>query len=169
MHDWTNGPYGDSPPRSARATWSALRFGAILGCCLAMAVILTGCKASAQEVRGKTSFGPEFRNRGNNTSEVRYDVRQNVDVKWDNGWSTGLTYRRRDVDNGSGDSENLFLFDVGYPLWKAPKKPDKTSERIEELQREVEQMRAKIASMKSGEPDSRVVLSHDERVRPTGE
>lgn len=107
----------------------------------------SGCKASVSEVRGKTAFGPEFRNRGNNTSEVRYDVRQNVDLKWSNGWSSGLTYRRRDVDDGSGDNENLFLFDVGYPIWKAPKKPEKSSERIEELEEQVREMRARVAAL----------------------
>jgi hypothetical protein len=54
---------------------------------LTAGLFLGGCKsASVSEVRGKTSFGPEFRNRGNNTHEIRYDVRQSVDVEWDNGW-----------------------------------------------------------------------------------
>jgi len=104
-----------------------------------------GCKATVQEVRGKTSFGPEFRNRGNNTSEIRYDARQALELRWDSGWSTGLTYRRRDIDGGSGDNENLFLFEVGYPIWKAPKKPDKTALQLEELQKQIEELRARLA------------------------
>jgi len=125
----------------------------MLFCCMAA---LTGCKSTVTEVRGKTSFGPEFRNRGNNTHEVRYDARQNIDFKWDNGWTTGFTYRRRDVDEGSGDNENLFLFDVGYPIWKAPKKPDKTAQRIEELDQQIQEMRTRLAGQAGGTPDDRV-------------
>lgn len=128
---------------------------------LVAAGFLTGCKANPTELRGKTSFGPEFRNRGNNTQEVRYDARQALDLKWDNGWSTGISYRRRDVDDGSGDNENRVLFEVGYPIWKAAKKhePKKdigpptgtTTKALEELQRQVEELRAKMAALKSPE------------------
>jgi hypothetical protein len=97
-----------------------------------------GC--ALQEIRGKTSFGPEYRNRGDSTSEVRYDGRQAVEFRWDKGMTTGLTYRRRDVDNGSGDAENLFLFEVGYPLWKAPAKPDKADARIAELEQRISEL-----------------------------
>lgn len=129
-----------------------------LTCCLGA---LGGCKSTVTEVRGKTSFGPEFRNRGNNTHETRYDVRQNIDLKWDNGWSTGVTYRRRDVDEGSGDSENLVLFDVGYPIWKAPKKPDKTAARIEELEQQVQEIRTRLAAQSTGEPVERLAHADD--------
>ncbi len=128
--------------------------------CAGMA-ILGGCKSTVTEVRGKTSFGPEFRNRGNNTHETRYDVRQNIDLKWDNGWSTGVTYRRRDVDEGSGDSENLLLFDVGYPIWKAPKKSDKTAARIGELEQQVQDIRARLAAQSTGEPVERLAHVDD--------
>jgi hypothetical protein len=121
-----------------------------------------GCKsASVSEVRGKTSFGPEFRNRGNNTSEVRYDVRQGIDVKWDNGWTTGVNYRRRDVDDGSGDNENRVLFEVGYPLWKAPKKPEKTTQRLDELEHEVQEMRSRVAALKAGPAQERVAQADE--------
>jgi len=122
-------------------------------CCSVALVVLTcavasGCKtASVSEVRGKTAFGPEFRNRGNNTSEVRYDARQSIEAKWDNGWTTALAFRRRDVDDGSGDNETRGMVEVGYPLWKAPKKPDKTAERLQELQQEVQEMRARVTAL----------------------
>ena len=120
-------------------------------CLASLTAVLTlaGCKANPTELRGKTSFGPEFRNRGNNTQEVRYDARQAFEVKWDNGWTTGIQYRRRDVDDGSGDNENRVMAEVGYPLWKAPKKEDKaTDRRIQELQEQVEEMRARVAELK---------------------
>lgn len=159
---------GESPPGLKARVRTVKHLGA-LAVVTVCGTMLGGCKASMQEVRGKTAFGPEFRNRGNNTSEVRYDARQNVDVKWDNGWSTGLTYRRRDVDDGSGDSENLFLFDVGYPLWKAPKKADKTSERIEELERQVEDMKARVAALTGSAPEARVVQADEPRAQTTGQ
>jgi hypothetical protein len=115
---------------------------------LAAGCPLSGCKARPTELRGKTSFGPEFRNRGNNTSEIRYAAQQSFDMKWDNGWTTGVQYRRRDVDEGSGDNENRVLVEVGYPIWKAPKKEDKaTDRRIQQLHEEVESMRARVAAM----------------------
>lgn len=115
---------------------------------LATGCLLSGCKAKPTELRGKTSFGPEFRNRGNNTSEVRYTAQQGFEMKWDNGWTTGVQYRRRDVDEGSGDNENRVLVEVGYPIWKAPKKEDKaTDRRIQKLQEEVEEMRDRVAAM----------------------
>ena len=130
----------------------AVRAGG-LTCAVVLAGVMLGCKASPSELRGKTSFGPEFRNRGNNTSEVRYDARQALELKWDNGCTTGIQYRRRDVDDGSGDNENRVLVEVGYPLWKA-KKPDKTAQRIDRLERQVEEVRARIAESKGATPGS---------------
>lgn len=138
----------------------------VFSACLAVlgaGCLLPGCKANPTELRGKTSFGPEFRNRGNNTQEVRYDARQAFEVKWDNGWTTGVQYRRRDVDDGSGDNENRILVEVGYPLWKAPKKEDKaTDRRIQELHEQVEEMRARVAELKpAGAEESRVAQAAD--------
>ncbi|MBI4717124.1 MAG: hypothetical protein HY763_04910 [Planctomycetes bacterium] len=116
-----------------------------------VALIATGCKAAhLTEVRGKTSFGPEFRNRGNNTSEIRYDARQALEFRLDNGWTTGLTYRRRDIDGGSGDNENLFLFEVGYPIWRAPKKEDAAARRITQMEKELQELRDTVADLTAG-------------------
>lgn len=114
-------------------------------CVAGLLAAMSGC--ALQEIRGKSSFGPEFRHQGKtNTSEIRYDARQGIELRWDKGWTTGMTYRRRDIDNGSGDNENLFLFEVGYPIWKAPAKTDKTVERIGDLQRQVEELRSRLAA-----------------------
>ena len=122
---------------------------------ICIALLGAGCKsASVTEVRGKTSLGPEFRNRGNNTSEIRYDLRQAAELRWDNGWTTGMTYRRRDIDGGSGDNENLFLFELGYPIWKAPKKPDKTAMQIEELQKQIGELQSRLAGASSRDANS---------------
>lgn len=123
---------------------------------LATGLLVSGCKsASVSEVRGKTSFGPEFRHQGQkNTDEIRYDARQAVELRWDNGWTTGMTYRRRDIDGGSGDNENLFLFEVGYPIWKAPKKPDKTAMQIEELQKQIGELQSQFAKTNSQDAGS---------------
>jgi len=107
-----------------------------------------GCKsASVTEVRGKTAFGPEFRNFGTNTSDIRYTAIQGVDLKWSNDWTTGVLYQRRDVDEGSGDNENLVLFEVGYPIWNAPKKPEKTVQQIQirELENELRVLGSELA------------------------
>ena len=150
-----------SPPLGGRVL--APRLVAACVALLAAGCLLSGCKAKPTELRGKTSFGPEFRNRGNNTSEIRYDARQAFEVKWDNGWTTAVQYRRRDVDEGSGDNENRVLVEVGYPLWKAPKKEDKAADqRIQELQQQVEEMRARVATLKpAGADESRVAQTAD--------
>ena len=130
-------------------------FAILLVPLMATVACTSGCKsAGVTEVRGKTSFGPEFRNRGNNTSEIRYDLRQAAELRWDNGWTTGMTYRRRDIDGGSGDNENLFLFEVGYPIWKAPKKPDKTAMQIEELQKQIGELQSRLAGASSRDTNS---------------
>jgi len=140
---------------------------------LAVGLLYAGCKSSSvTEVRGKTSFGPEFRNRGNNTSEIRYDARQAIDLKWDNGWTTGVQYRRRDVDEGSGDNENRVLLEVGYPIWKAPKKPDKTTQQLQELEEQVQEMRARVAELRvptSVGTEPRLVQANDVNGQTTKE
>ena len=96
-----------------------------------------GCSWQLQEVRGKTKFGPEFRDILK-TSSVRWtSIQQGFEMKWDNGWKTGLTYRRRDVDQGRGGNDNGVWFDFSYPLWQRPKKPDTTARRIESLERQL--------------------------------
>jgi hypothetical protein len=113
---------------------------------IAAALLATGCKsASIAEIRGKNQFGPEFQNQGNNTHQIRYYAGQQVELKWENGWTTAATYRYRPVDEGNGNQEHLVLFEVGYPLWKAPKKPDKTTMQIEELQKQVGEMQSQLA------------------------
>jgi hypothetical protein len=107
-------------------------------------------------------LGPEFRNRGNNTSEIRYDLRQAAELRWDNGWTTGITQRYREVDGGSGDQEFLTLFEVGYPLWKAPKKPDKTAMQIEELQRQIGELQSQLAGANSQGGHSTRIAKVDE-------
>jgi len=115
-----------------------------------------GCKSlSITEVRGKTAFGPEFRNNGNNTHDIRYYVRQGVDLKLSNDWTTGVSYQRRDVDEGSGDNENLVLFEVGYPIWKVSKKAEKTAQQFQlrKLEDELRELDALLAAAEGPTPD----------------
>jgi hypothetical protein len=124
---------------------------------------VVGCKASLKEITGKTSFGPEFRNFGNNTHDVRYTAIQGIDLKWSNNWTTGVSYQRRDVDEGSGDNENLVLFEVGYPIWNAPKKPEKTAEQtqIEDLENELRQLDSELAAAQTGNGSVRLAQVED--------
>lgn len=127
-----------------------------LGCgCLLLAVMLTGCSWQLQEIRSKTKFGPEIRNRGNRTTEIRWtSIEQGYELKWDNGWTTGLTYRRRDVDNGGGGDDNRFLVEFSFPLWKASK-GDPQARRIRILEQRLAlleaQSQAATASMNAKE------------------
>ena len=76
-----------------------LAFGLILA-------LLPGC--TLMEVRSKSRVGPEFRHRGSDrTDSIRWYAQQGFEFIWrddhDNKITTGITYRRRDTDNGSRD------------------------------------------------------------------
>lgn len=103
--------------------------------------LVGGCSWQLQEVRGKTKFGPEFRDKSGRTSEVRWtSIQQGFELKWDNGWKTGITYRRRDTDEGSGGNDNGIWLDFSYPLWKRAKKPDTTARRIDLLEQQLAEL-----------------------------
>ena len=127
---------------------------------VAALALVAGCNKSwsLTEVRGKTSFGPEYQQQTNGTHQVRYDGRQGLELRWDSGWTTGVTYRHRWIEEGQESHEDLVLFEVGYPIWKPAKKPEpaKTAERIDELEREVEELREKMAGSAPSEPASSV-------------
>ena len=107
--------------------------------CLVLVSVVAGC--ALQEVRSKSTVGPEFRHQGsNNTDSVRWYVQQGVEFKWDQGITTALTYRRRDVDQGLGGNDNGVWFEFGFPIWKAPKKPDLLARRVEVLARRLAEL-----------------------------
>ncbi|MCH7526031.1 MAG: hypothetical protein IID39_01210 [Planctomycetes bacterium] len=99
-----------------------------------LVALAPGC--ALEEVRSKTKFGPEFRHKGSNrTNAVRWTAQQGFDFKWDKGISTGITYRRRDTDEGSGDNDNGVWIDISFPIWQAPEKADAMARRVERLER----------------------------------
>lgn len=119
----------------------------LLGACTTLAP--TGCKsASLAEITGKSSFGPDFRNLGDNTHDIKYTAIQSLEFKLANKWTLGVTYQRKDMDEGAGDNENLVLFEVGYPLWNAPK-PEKTAEdvQIETLEKQLRGLNSELAEI----------------------
>ena len=98
------------------------------------AVVLPGC--ALQEIRSKNEVGPEYRHSGTKgTDEVRWTTETGIELKWDRGVSTGVTYRHRDVDDGSGSDDNGVWLDFSFPLWKAGDKPDALESRVRELER----------------------------------
>lgn len=124
----------------------------LAGLGLLAALLSSGCSWQLQEIKGKTKFGPEFRDKSGRTSEVRWTtIDQGFEFKWDNGWSTGFSYRRRDTDEGNGGNDNRILFELSYPLWRTPARVDATERRVEELERrlailETGQGRERLAS-----------------------
>jgi len=108
----------------------------------------SGC--ALQEVRSEHTVGTEWRHSGTtSTSEERYSIEQGFDFKWDKGISTGISYRRRDIDNGSGDSDNGLFVDFSFPIWKRKKVEAKT-ERIEALERRLAELEAAQAERQAG-------------------
>jgi len=109
---------------------------------LGVTIWSSGC--ALQEVRSKTKIGPEFQHSGSDsTNSVRYSEEQGFDFKWGNDWTTGVSYRRRDADNGNGNNDNGVWFDFSFPLWKAAKK-DASAERVAELERRITQLEARL-------------------------
>ncbi|MCG8406059.1 MAG: hypothetical protein MI923_12755 [Phycisphaerales bacterium] len=106
-------------------------------------ILLSGC--SLKEIRSKTESGVEYRHSGGSRhEEQRYLVKQSLQFKWDKGVTTAVKYRRRDVNDGAGDHDDGIWFEVGFPLWKAPEKPDESSERIAALERRLRQLEKKL-------------------------
>ncbi len=119
-------------------------------CCLVLAVMLPGCSWQLQEIRSKTKFGPEIRNIGNGTNDIRWtSIDQGYEFKWDNGWTTGLSYRRRDVDKGGGGNLNRILVEFSFPLWKAPKS-DPQARRIRILEQRLALLEAQSQAATAG-------------------
>lgn len=108
-----------------------------------IAVFPAGC--SLQEIRSKTEGGVEYRHSGTTRhEEQRYSIKQGVEFKWDKGVTTTVKYRRRDNNDGSGDHDDGLWFEVGFPIWKAPKKPDVSSDRIAALERRIQALEKKL-------------------------
>jgi len=122
--------------------------GAQLVLMLTLSVVI-GCKsASVTEISAKTAFGPEFRNYGNNTHDIRWTAIHGFEFKLSNKWTVNASFQRRDVDEGSGDNENAILVEVGYPLWNAPKKAEKAAHemQIEELEKELRELGSELVA-----------------------
>jgi hypothetical protein len=128
--------------------------------------MFSGC--ALEEVRSKNKFGSEWRHSGSrSTAEERYSVEPGFEFKWDKGISTGVSYRRRDIDNGSGDSDNGLFVDFSFPLWKRPKGEAKTTERIEKLERrlaELEAARAERLSVGAGGTHEEILGGSEQHV-----
>lgn len=109
--------------------------------CGAFLLLASGC--ALQEVRSKSKVGPEFRHSGaTNTNSERWHVEQGIDFRWDNGVTTGLSYRRRDVNDGNGDNENRVLFEFSFPLWKAESQQAKLKRRLALLETRLTRLEA---------------------------
>ena len=110
---------------------------------LIVALLLPGC--ALKEVRSKTKLGPEFRHNGLTRREaVRWTAQQGVELKWEGGVNTGVTYRRRDTDDGGGNHDDGVWLDFSFPIWKAPKKPDSTEEQLKTLARRLAVLEAQL-------------------------
>lgn len=130
-----------------------LAFGLVLA-------LLPGC--TLVEIRSKSKVGPEFRHRGSErTDSIRWYAQQGFEFVWrddhNNKITTGITYRRRDTDNGSGDNDNGVWLDFSFPVWKAEKKADRAVRRIELLERRIAALEAEqgqAPARSSAETDS---------------
>ncbi|UCE58426.1 MAG: hypothetical protein JSU63_13400 [Phycisphaerales bacterium] len=115
-----------------------LAFGLVLA-------FMPGC--TLVEIRGKSKTGPEFRHRGSDrTNSIRWYAQQGFEFVWqddrNNKITTGITYRRRDIDNGNSDNDNGVWLDFSFPIWKAKEKVNRTAQRIKLLERRITALEA---------------------------
>lgn len=105
-----------------------------------------GCELN--EVRLKSKGGVEYRRKNSDKSDAeRYLVQEAIQCKWDNGVDTSVIYRRRDVsDSPSGDHDDGVWFEIGIPLWKAPKKADPKDVRIAALEYRLAKLEAALGA-----------------------
>lgn len=104
-----------------------------IAACSLVLTLLSGC--ALKEIRSKTRVGPEFVHSGStNTNSERWMVEQGLEFRWDKGITTGVVYRRRDVDDGNGNNENRVLLEFSFPLWKAESQQATLARRVQHLQ-----------------------------------
>jgi hypothetical protein len=103
------------------------------------------------EVRSRNKLGVEWRHQGKTSHEhERYSVEQGLELKWSNAVSTGVSYRRRDDNDGPGDHDDGLFIDLSFPLWKRPKEPDDSRARIAELEKRIAELESRVGAI----PDS---------------
>ena len=124
----------------ANSRGSCARLIVILYAVVGAGIAAAGC--SLQEIRSKSKFGPEFRHSGSDrTNEVRWYAQQGFDFIWSdqkgNKITSGITYRRRDVDEGDGDNDNGIWLDFSFPIWRAPSKAKESNVRISSLEERI--------------------------------
>lgn len=126
--------------RQANSRGSCTRMIVIMPAVICVAIAAAGC--ALQEIRSKSKFGPEFRHSGSDrTNAVRWYAQQGFDFIWSdqkgNKITSGITYRRRDVDEGDGGNDNGIWLDFSFPIWRAPSKAKETNERIGSLEERI--------------------------------
>ncbi len=104
-----------------------------------------GCQLD--EVRGTHAFGVEYRHTGEGRTEhERYSVQPGVELQWSNDVETGVSYRRRDDNDGLGNHDDGVFFDVSIPLWRRDKERDPRDARIAELERRISALESRVTA-----------------------
>ncbi len=106
----------------------------------------SGCAPKLKGIRSKTESGGEWRHSGTSRhDDERYSVQQGIEFQWDKGITTGIKYRRRDVNDGGGDGENGLWLDFGIPLWQAKENNGTAAARIASLEERVAELERLLA------------------------
>lgn len=122
---------------------------AVRGLFALAALASAGCQLN--EVRSTHGFGAEWRHQGEGRTEhQRFSVEPGLEFVWDNGVETGLSYRRRDDNEGPGNHDDGLFVQLSFPLWKRPKEKDTSELRIAELERRLSALEARSAAPQNG-------------------
>lgn len=93
----------------------------------------------------KTKVGPEFREDKSGFNSNRWTSQVGLGAEMANGHKFGITYRRRDIDGGSGyndgHDDGVWL-EWQIPIWDAPKKKSASEE---EMQRRIAALEEALA------------------------
>jgi len=126
----------------------ATNFAARRAVAVLIAALTTGCQVN--EIRSTNEFGVEWRHKGEGrTNHERYFVKPGLELEWSNDVETEVSFRRRDDNDGPGDSDNGLFFDVSIPIWRREPERDPRDLRIAELERRLAALEARVAAPSS--------------------
>lgn len=108
--------------------------------------LLTGCQGgtwfkgsdgegwAVKKTHTKFRGGPEMRENRTGQSSNRWATQVGLGMELENGHRFGVTYRRRDIDNGVGGNDgqdNGVWVEWQIPIWEAPRKKSKHEQEME--------------------------------------
>lgn len=125
--------------------------------CAGPGQILPGLKSPAQDWQVKSvdshwQVGPEMRENNVGEDANRWTAQTGLEATTHNGHKIGVSYRRRDIDNGMGrndGNDNGVWLTWSIPVWKDTSRADKEkqTDKEKELERRVADLEKRLSKL----------------------